>query len=97
MTSPVATFTPPSIFMSYFYLIEVDPQSPLDKDIELDLAQCILDTRGRGYRDYYRVTADSVPEAVRKILINDRLLVQRKADLMSVDLSQPNWNIGEPK
>ena len=83
--------------MSYFYLIEVDPHSPLDKDIELDLVQCILDPQGRGYRDYYRVTADSFPEAVGRILINDRLLVQRQADLMSVDLSQPNLNIGEPK
>lgn len=59
--------------MSYFYLIEVDPHSPLDKDIELDLARCILDPKS-GYRDYYRVTADSVTEAVDRILINNRLL-----------------------
>lgn len=82
--------------MKYFYLIEVDPQSPLDMDIQCKLAAAVHG-HARGYRDYYRVTADSVPEAVGRILINDRLLVQRQADLMSVDLSQPNWNIGEPK
>lgn len=88
MTSPVATpppsLPPPSTPMSYFYLIEVDSHSPLDKDIELDLARCILDPQGRGYRDYYRVTADSVPEAVGRILINDQLLVQRQTDLSGI-------------
>lgn len=69
--------------MKYFYLIEVDPQSPLDMDIQCKLAAAIHG-HARGYRDYYRVTADSVPEAVGRILINDRLLVQRQADLSAI-------------
>lgn len=74
--------------MSYFYLIEVDPQSPLDMDIQCKISGAIHGQGIRGYRDYYRVTADSVPEAVGRILINDRLLTQRQADLSG---------IGEPK
>jgi len=77
-------------------LKEVDPQSPLDRDIQCKLADAVHG-HVRGYRDYYRITADSVPEAVGRILINDQMLVKRQADLMSVDLSQPNWNIGESK
>lgn len=69
--------------MSYFYLIEVDPQSSLDMDIQCKLAAAVHGP-ARGYRDYYRVTADSVPEAVGRILINDRLLVQRQADLSAI-------------
>ncbi|CCI18535.1 hypothetical protein MICAF_40018 [Microcystis aeruginosa PCC 9807] len=74
--------------MSYYYLIEVDPHSPLDMDIQRKVAAAVHGQGSRGYRDYYRVTADSVPEAVGRILINDRLLTQRQADLSG---------IGEPK
>lgn len=69
--------------MKYFYLIEVDPQSPLDMDIQCKLAAAVHG-HARGYRDYYRVTADSVPEAVGRILINDQLLVQRQTDLSGI-------------
>lgn len=69
--------------MKYFYLIEVDPQSPLDMDIQCKLAAAIHG-HARGYRDYYRVTADNVPEAVGRILINDQLLVQRQTDLSGI-------------
>lgn len=74
---------PPSPTMSYFYLIEVDPQSPLDMDIQCKLTAAVHG-QARGYRDYYRVTADSVPEAVGRILINDQLLVQRQTDLSGI-------------
>ena len=65
--------------MSYFYLIEVEPHSPLDMDIQCKLAAAVHG-HARGYRDYYRVMADSVPQAVGKILINERLLVHRHVD-----------------
>ena len=80
--------------MSYFYLIEVEPRSAFDMDIQSKISGAVYGQGERGYRDYYRVTADSIPEAVGRILINDRFLVQRQSDLSSVDLTQP-WNIGK--
>jgi hypothetical protein len=73
--------------VSYFYLIEVEPQSPLDLFLQCKISRAIHEQGVRGYRDYYRVMADSVPQAVGKILINDRLLVHRHVDLMSCDLT----------
>jgi hypothetical protein len=64
--------------MSYFYLIEVDPRSPLDMDIQCKIASSIHGQHKRGYRNYYRVTADDLSEAVGRLLINHQLLDQRK-------------------
>lgn len=61
---------------SYFYLIEVEQGSPLDMDIQCKIAAAVHGTDKRGYRNYFRVTAESIPEALGRILVNDRLLMQ---------------------
>ena len=61
---------------SYYYVIEVEQGSPLDQDIQCKLTAAIYGQDKRGYRDYFRVTASSIPEAVGRILVNQRLLNQ---------------------
>jgi hypothetical protein len=60
--------------MSYYYLIEVDPQSPLDMDIQCKISAAVNGEDKRGYQQYWRVSANNFGQAIAKLLINQDLL-----------------------
>lgn len=64
--------------MNYYYLIEVNPQSPLDQDIQCKIAASIHGQDKRGYQQYWRVNADSFVQAIAKLLTNQDLLTSEQ-------------------
>jgi hypothetical protein len=60
--------------MSYYYLIEVDPHSNFDQDIQCKVAAAVHGRDKRGFKQYWRVNADNFGQAIAKLLINQDVL-----------------------
>jgi hypothetical protein len=60
--------------MSYYYLIEVDPHSNFDMDIQCKVAAAVHGQDKRGFQQYWRVDAKNFNQAIAKLLVNQELL-----------------------